>query len=305
MRVAVVGVGGVGGYFGGLLARAHTDVHFLSRGAQLAALREKGLRITGSRPMEPIAVSVTDDPEAIGPCDVVLLCTKAYDTDAATRLLPPLLHEDTAVVSLQNGVDNEERLVDRIGEEHVMGGAAFVFAFVADPGVIHDGGGPGSLVFGELNGAVSARGEQLLALCARAGIPAELVTDVRARLWEKFAFICAQAGLTACTRLPIGEIRAVPEAWTMFQRVVHEVVALSLAEGVDLPSDTAKRITAFAETLPSGSFSSLYVDLEAGRRLEVEALHGLVVRRAREHGLSTPMCEATYALLKPHAVQTE
>jgi 2-dehydropantoate 2-reductase len=206
------------------------------------------------------------------------------------------------VVSLQNGIDSDEKIAARVGPEHVMGGAAFIFASVVEPGVVHDAGGPGSLVFGELDGSTSARGEALLAMCEKAGIPAELVTDIRVRLWDKFAFICAQAGMTACTRLPIGEVRAIPETWAMFRKIVDEVVALGAAEGVGLPSETGPKIARFAQALPAGGFSSLYHDLVGGRRLELEALHGFVVQRSRAHGLAAPMSEAVYALLKPHAV---
>jgi 2-dehydropantoate 2-reductase len=235
----------------------------------------------------------------------VLFCVKSYDTETAAELLPPLLHATTAVVSLQNGVDNEEKIAARIGPEHVMGGAAFIFASVVEPGVVHDAGGPGSIVFGELDGSRSARGEALLAQCQKAGIPAELVTDMRVRLWDKFAFICAQAGMTACTRLPIGEIRAVPATRDMFSNIVDEVVALGTADGVDLPSDTRQKIARFAQSLPAGGFSSRYDDLVGGRRLELQALHGLVVQRSRAHGLPAPMSEAVYALLKPHELPAE
>jgi 2-dehydropantoate 2-reductase len=305
MRVAVVGAGGIGSYFGGRLARSGVGVRLLARGRHLRALRDDGLRISGVRGEFAVDVPATDDPADIGPCDVVLFCVKSYDTESAADLLLPLLHSTTAVVSLQNGVDNEEKIADRIGPGHVMGGAAFIFASVVEPGVVRDAGGPGSLLFGELDGSRSARGEALAAACENAGIPAELVTDIRVRLWDKFAFICAQAGMTACTRLPIGEIRAVPESWAMFRALVDEVVAVGAAEGVDLPSDTAPRIARFAQDLPAAGFSSLHDDLVHGRRLEVEALHGFVARRSRAHGLPAPMTEAVYALLKPHAVAAE
>jgi 2-dehydropantoate 2-reductase len=305
MRVTVVGAGGIGSYFGGRLARSGVDVRLLARGRHLRALRDNGLRISGVRGEFAVDVPATDDPADIGPCDVVLFCVKSYDTESAADLLLPLLHSTTAVVSLQNGVDNEEKIAGRIGPGHVMGGAAFIFASVVEPGVVRDAGGPGSLLFGELDGSRSARGEALAAACENAGIPAELVTDIRVRLWDKFAFICAQAGMTACTRLPIGEIRAVSESWAMFRALVDEVLAVGAAEGVDLPSDIAPRIARFALDLPAGGFSSLHDDLVHGRRLEVEALHGFVARRSRAHGLPAPMTEAVYALLKPHAVPAE
>ena len=305
MRIAVVGAGGVGCYFGGRLARAGGDVHLLARGRHLRAIRDHGLRISGARGEFAVALPATDDPADIGPSDIVLFCVKSYDTKAAVELLPPLLHPTTAVVSLQNGIDSDEKIAARVGPEHVMGGAAFIFASVVEPGVVHDAGGPGSLVFGELDGSTSARGEALLAMCEKAGIPAELVTDIRVRLWDKFAFICAQAGMTACTHLPIGEVRAIPETWAMFRKIVDEVVALGAAEGVGLPSETGPKIARFAQALPAGGFSSLYHDLVGGRPLELEALHGFVVQRSRAHGLAAPMSEAVYALLKPHAVPAQ
>jgi 2-dehydropantoate 2-reductase len=305
VRIAVVGAGGVGCYFGGRLARAGGDVHLLARGRHLRAIRDHGLRISGARGEFAVALPATDDPADIGPSDIVLFCVKSYDTKAAVELLPPLLHPTTAVVSLQNGIDSDEKIAARVGPEHVMGGAAFIFASVVEPGVVHDAGGPGSLVFGELDGSTSARGEALLAMCEKAGIPAELVTDIRVRLWDKFAFICAQAGMTACTHLPIGEVRAIPETWAMFRKIVDEVVALGAAEGVGLPSETGPKIARFAQALPAGGFSSLYHDLVGGRPLELEALHGFVVQRSRAHGLAAPMSEAVYALLKPHAVPAQ
>ena len=303
MRIAVVGGGGVGSYFGGRLARTGGDIHLLARGQRLRTIRDRGLRISGVRGEFAVVLPATDDPADIGPCDVVLFCVKSYDTEAAVELLAPLLNATTAVVSLQNGVDNEEKIAARIGPEHVMGGAAFIFASVVEPGLVHDAGGPGSLVFGEMDGSRSARGEALLAMCEKAGIPAECAANIRVRLWDKFAFICAQAGTTACTRLPIGEIRSVPVTWGMFSKIVDEVIALGTAEGVDLPSETGPKIASFAQALPAGSFSSLYDDLVGGRRLELEALHGFVVHRSGAHGLSAPMSEAVYALLKPHELQ--
>jgi 2-dehydropantoate 2-reductase len=305
MRIAVFGAGSVGSYFGGRLARAGAEVHLLARGAHLDALRERGLRVRSVRGDFEVALPATDDPAEVGPVDVVLFCVKSYDTDVAARELSPLMHGETAILSLQNGVDNEEKIAAAVGSERVMGGVAFIFASVAEPGVIVDDGGPGSLVFGELDGSRRDRGARFLGLCEEAGVPAELVPDIRARLWEKFAFICAQAGITACTRRPIGEIRAQPEAWMMFRRIVGEVVALAGAEGVELPDGANDRIAGFARSLEATSYSSLYHDLVAGRRMELEALHGLVVRRAREHGLDAPMCEAVYALLGPHAVLAE
>jgi 2-dehydropantoate 2-reductase len=299
VRIGVVGAGGLGGYFGGRLARTGAEVHFVARGAHLAALRRGGLRVRSVRGDFEVAVSASDDPAEIGACDVVLFCVKSFDTETAAAALPPLLHDRTGVLTLQNGVDNVEKLAAAIGGERVLAGAAYILASIAEPGVIQDVGGPGSIVFGELDGSRSERAERLLRWFERAEIPARLDADIQAQLWDKLSFICALAGMTAASRRPIGDIRARPEPWAMFRRIVEEVVALAGAEGVPLAADTVDRHCGFAERLEPGATSSLYHDLVHGKRLELEALHGFVVRRARRHALAVPACEAVYALLEP------
>ena len=304
MRIAVYGAGGVGGYFGGRLARAGADVHFLARGVHLRALREQGLRVRSVQGDFEVRAPATDDPAEVGPCDFVLFCVKTFDTDAAAARLGPLLAVDTAVVSLQNGVENEEKLARAVGEDHVMGAAAFIFAEIAEPGVIRHTGGPASITFGELDGRASERAQRLLACCEQAGVGAELSADIKTVLWAKFAFICAQAGLTATVRLPIGEIRAAAAAWAAFSRLVAEVCAVAEAEGHTVPPAAQERALALAQAMP-GSFSSLHDDLVAGRRMELEALHGFVVRRAAQHGLAVPTSEAVYAILQPWAIRNQ
>jgi 2-dehydropantoate 2-reductase len=305
MRIAVYGAGGVGGYFGGRLAQAGTDVHLIDRGAHLQALRQQGLRVRSVKGDFVVRVPATDDPAEVGPCEYVLFCVKAFDTEAAAARLGPLLGEGTAVVSLQNGVDNEEKLARAIGQAHVMGGAAFIFAGKAEPGVIVHTGGPTSISFGELDGRVSGRARRLLGCCQQAGFGAELSTSIKTVLWAKLAFICAQAGMTAAVRLPIGEIRTVDAAWAGFGRLVAEVAAVAAADGTPLPPAARERALTLAQGVEPGSFSSLHDDLVAGRRMELEALHGLVVRRAAEHGVAVPMSEAVYAILKPWAIRNE
>jgi 2-dehydropantoate 2-reductase len=235
----------------------------------------------------------------------VLLCVKAFDTDAAAARLGPLLGEATAVISLQNGVDNEDKLARAVGPDRVMGGAAFIFAGKAEPGVIVHTGGPTSITFGELDGQVTERAQRLLAQCQQAGFAAELSESIKTVLWAKFAFICAQAGMTAAVRLPIGVIRGVDAAWAGFQRLVAEVAAVAEADGTPLPPAARERALTLAQGVEPGSFSSLHDDLVAGRRMELEALHGLVVRRAAEHGLPVPMSQAVYAILKPWAIRNQ
>jgi len=305
MRIAVYGAGGVGGYFGGRLARAGAEVHLIARGAHLRALREHGLRVRSVKGDFEAQALATDDPAEVGPCDFVLFCVKTFDTDAAAARLGPLVGESTAVVSLQNGVENEEELARAVGEDHVMGGAAFIFAEIAEPGVIVHTGGPASITFGELDGHTSQRAKQLLACCEQAGFEAELSASIKTVLWAKLAFICAQAGMTAAVRLPIGEIRTADAAWAAFQRLVAEVCAVAEADGHPVPHAAQERALALAQAVEPGSFSSLHDDLVAGRRMELEALHGFVVRRAAQHGLAVPTSDVVYAILQPWAIRNQ
>jgi 2-dehydropantoate 2-reductase len=305
VRIAVYGAGGVGGYFGGRLAQAGSDVHLIARGAHLQALRAHGLRVRSVKGDFALRLPATDDPAEVGVCDVVLFCVKAFDTEPAAARLGPMLGQDTAVLSLQNGVDNEDKLARAVGQDHVLGGAAFVFAGIAEPGVVVHTGGPTSITFGELDGQASGRAQRLLAACERAGFGAELSASIRTVLWAKLAFICAQAGMTAAVRLPIGQVRTVDAAWAAFRRLVGEVCAVAAAEGHPVPAAVQERALATAQGVEPGSFSSLHDDLVAGRRMELEALHGEVVRRAAGHGVPVPTCEAVYAILKPWAVRNQ
>ena len=302
--VAVFGAGGVGAYLGGRLAQAGADVHLIARGEHLAALRAEGLRVESVLGDFAVDLPATDDPTEVGPVDYVLFTVKAHDTESAAADLAPLLGEETAVISLQNGVDNEDLLAGAIGREHVLGGVARIFSTIGAPGVVEHTGGPAEFVFGELDGSRSERAERFLELCERVeGVNPELSTDVLVDVWEKAAFICAQSGMTAAVRLPLGEIRSTPESWAMYRRIVEEVVAVGRAEGIDLADDAADRLVAFAEGLEGDVTSSLHYDMIHGKRMEVEALNGAVVRRAEAAGIGVPANEAIYAILKPWAVR--
>ncbi|MEP6649942.1 MAG: 2-dehydropantoate 2-reductase [Lapillicoccus sp.] len=301
MKVVVVGAGGVGGYFGGRLATAGHEVAMAARGPHLAALQEQGLRVRSVKGDFVVQVPVADDPAAFGPCDVVLLCVKAFDTKSAVAGLGPVLGADTAVVSLQNGVDNEDEIATVVGEEHVVGGAAFIFSTIAEPGVIAHTGGPAKIVFGERDNQPSARVERLLAACLDAQIDASIAPDIGAVLWTKLAFICATAGMTASVRRPLGDIRQSPPAWAMFRQIVAEVVELARLEGIPMGDEVVEQQVQFAAGLPAESYSSLHHDLISGRRMELDALHGAVVRRADRFGLPVPACRAVHAILAPWA----
>jgi 2-dehydropantoate 2-reductase len=299
MRIGVVGAGGVGGYFGGRLAYAGADVAMVARGEHLNALQHHGLEVRHVDGDFSVQVAASADPSDIGRCDIVLLCVKSYDTVDAVKALRPLIGDETAVVSLQNGVDNEEKIAELLGADHVMGGAAFVFAHVAAPGVVEQTGGPRRILFGELDGSRTTRAELFLDELQRADIDATLVDNIESVLWDKYAFLCALAGVTAAARLPINAILEVAESRELFRRIVREVAMVASAEGVELDEDIVDQNTAFATTLEPGSFSSLHHDLSTGHRLELDALHGELLRRARRHHLDLPACSVVYALIKP------
>lgn len=306
MKVAIYGAGGVGGYFGGRLARAGADVHFIARGEHLDALRQDGLHVESVFGDFDVDVPATDDPEDIGPCDYVLFTVKSFDTEDAARELDPLLHDETAVISLQNGLDNEEKLAAEIGREHVMGGVAYILSTIAEPGVLEHTGGPTTLVVGELDGTRSDRAERLLDWCDRAeGMEAELSDSIQTELWEKTAFICAHAGMTATVRLPVGDIRSQQESWEMYRRIIDEVCRVARATGVELPDETVNHWMEFAEDLGPDSYSSLHYDLVHDKPMELEALHGEIVRRGRENDVDVPMNEAVYAILRPWAAKNQ
>lgn len=301
MRICVFGTGGVGGYFGGLLARSGAEVTFIARGEHLRALQARGLILRTVRESFTIPVKATDEPRSAGPADLVLFCVKSYDTERAGRALPDMLAPAGAVLTLQNGIDNEEKLEAIVGKGRVLGGAAYIWSTITEPGVVTQTGGLCKIVFGELTDTSTERGRRILDACRRAGFPCEPTTSIRKVLWEKFLFICALGGMTAATRLTLGEILAHPETREMFRAIMTEIHALARVERVPLEGDVVSRMMALAEGLEKDGRSSLYHDLETGRRLELDALNGKVVELGRRHGVPTPMNFAITACLRPYA----
>ena len=298
MRIVVMGSGGTGGYFGGKLARAGEDVTFVARGAHLAAIRAAGLRIRSAVEGEwTVRASAVDQLDGLPPADLVLFCVKSFDTEAAAALIRPVVGPDTGVLSIQNGVDNEDKLARALGAGHVLGGAARVFATIESPGVItHTFAG--QLTFGEMDGRETARAPALLAACRRASIPAELVSDVSRALWDKYVFLTTHAGLTALTRCPAGVLRRIPEMRELYRRTVAELLAIGRAAGVKV--DDGLLGLGFLDAVAPNAFSSLHHDLIHGRRLELEALHGHAVRLAERHQIPAPSLFAVYAALLPY-----
>jgi 2-dehydropantoate 2-reductase len=301
MRIAVMGSGGTGGYFGGLLARAGEEVTFVARGAHLEALRMRGLtvksRLAGTF---TLPVRATDSPNVVGPVDLILFCVKTYDTDSAAESIRPLLGAETMLLSLQNGVDNAERIVRIAGHDSGLGAVAYVVSAIEAPGVIAQTAGPGRIVLGELAGGTGALIERLHSTLQSAGIAAEVHPDVRIAIWQKFLFICAFSGVTTLTRVPIGTILADPVTHDLFRATVEEAEAVARASGIELPEDCVEQALATAAAVEPWGRGSMYHDLANGLRLELEALNGEVVRRGDEQDIKTPLNFVIYAALKPY-----
>jgi 2-dehydropantoate 2-reductase len=300
MRIAIVGSGGVGGYFGGRLAATGADVTFIARGAHLDALRSGGFRLQSPKgDLHLPRVNATDDPGTIGTVDVVFFTVKLYDTDAATRLLPPLVGPETVVVPFQNGVDSVETLTRAVGHAHVAGGTAYVAAVIAEPGlVLHTA--MDRLIFGELDGRRSPRLERLLAACEPAGFQATLSDHILIDIWSKFVRLSVFSGMTAVTRCPLGPLRDDPELLAMLQAAAMETMAVARASGVPLPAEVLGEMMTMVRGLPPQAKSSMLEDLERGKRLELPWLSGAVVRIGREHGVDTPIHRFIATVLHPH-----
>lgn len=289
MKIAVIGAGGLGGYFGALLARAGHDVTFVARGTQLSALRASGLTVRGPDEEFHVAAAATDDPADIGTVDLVLFCVKTYDVPDAAAILPPLLGPESRVLTLQNGVTTPDEVASVTGAERVLGGVAYIEAAIAAPGVIVKSGPLQRIVCGPLAGPATERERSIANILRMAGITAELTDDIREAMWRKFLFICPMAGLTALTQRPIGDVLAVPEARGLFADVMREIEAVARREGVTLPAEIVESTLRFAEGLPSTMQSSMQKDVREGKRTELDALNGTVVRMAGKHDIDVPV----------------
>ncbi|MCH8112387.1 MAG: 2-dehydropantoate 2-reductase [Proteobacteria bacterium] len=299
MKIAVMGAGGVGGYFGARLAASGQDVHFIARGPHLAAIRANGLRVksdTGDVIIKP--AQATDDPAGIGPADIVLFAVKLYDTDSAGRMLAPLIGPETGVVDLQNGVDAEDELAAIVGREHVVGGVAYISARIEEPGVILHVGKGAKLAFGELDGQRSSRVDALATACAAAGITHDVSENIETMIWSKLAMLASMSAISCLTRLPVDQALNVPETAELFRAAMKEVADVAAAKGVTLPDDALAGFTAVTRG-GSSIRPSMLVDLERGKPLELDHLSGAVVRAGAELGVATPFHSMALALLKP------
>lgn len=301
LKVAVVGAGGTGAYYGGALAKDGHDVTMIARGTHLDAILKNGLQLNsvllGNFNLKTAA---TNDMDSVGPVDLVIFAVKSWGTDAAIATMGGLVGEDTMIISTQNGIDSERLLTKAFGAKNVLGCTATVSAMIDEPGVVSQNGGPGSLVVGEMTGGSSDRVTKLVEDCVKAGLAAEGHENIVVALWQKFVFICALSGMTALTRKPIGEIFAQPTTTEMYRQVLSEVTDVGRAEGVYLPETTVEDTLATIKAREPFIIGSMGHDLIAGNPIEIGLLNGRVVELGKKHGISTPANFAIEAALRPH-----
>ena len=305
MRIAILGSGAVGGYYGAKLAREGHDVTFIARGAHLHAIRARGLEVHSPMLGDfTVRAAAEEDTAKIGPVDLVVVAVKAYDNATALPMLRPMLGPATTVLTLQNGVDSAGEVAAVAGEDHVLGGTTYIATALSAPGVIDQTGTHRRIVFGEVFGQLPRLSERAAAIrdaMVAADIQAEAVGDGRVPIWEKFIFLVSLAGFTGATRLPIGPVWEDPFIREQFLLGCREIEALARAEGVPVAADRIEQIRAYIPTIPGSMRSSLLIDLAQGKKIEVEALHGSVVRRAARAGVPVPIMSTLYAVLKPFA----
>ncbi len=292
-----MGAGAVGGYFGALLHRGGLDVTLIARGRHLEAIKSRGLQIKSAEGDFTVPAKAVGDPKAVGPVELILFCVKSYETASAARQCLPMVQEGTTILSLQNGVDNEEKIAEVVGEETVLAGVAYIGAAVSEPGVIAHTA-EGRIVFGQVHGGISQRVRRLEQTFREAGLPAEISSNIQAILWGK---LCWNAAFNAINALVGGEVRDLverPETRALARGVMEEVRAVAAASGIDLPEEIVDKLLHWTRTAAAGMKTSTRQDLEAGKPLEAEALNGVVIRKGQAAGIPTPLTFALYGLLK-------
>ena len=300
MKIAAMGAGGVGGYFGARLQQAGHDVTFFARGRHLEAIRANGLKVESPHGDALLKVRVLEDPREAGVVDVVLFAVKLWDTEAAAEKLRPVVGPETAIIPFQNGVESIARLRKVFPEKAVLGGSAYIATRVKSPGVIEHTGEMSRLQFGPVLPSQREKAEAFLSACREAKINAEIPEDIVRANWEKFVFLVAVSSATAVARAPLGVVRSDPDLRWLFEQTMRETWHLGRARGVALADDFVEARMKFADGLHAGMKASLAHDLENRGRLEAPWLCGAVARMSEEAGLDAPVNRAVYAALKPY-----
>jgi 2-dehydropantoate 2-reductase len=298
MKIAIFGTGGVGGFFGGRLARAGEQVIFIARGEHLRAIQANGLKvdsIMGDFVIDP--AQAADEPSQVGPVDVVIVGVKAWQVPQAAQAMRPMVGDKTFVVPLENGVEAPDQLASVLGAEHVLGGLCQLSAYVAGPGYIRHVGIEPYIAFGEMDRQSSPRTGRLRQAFERAGVKVSIPDDIQAAMWDKFLFIAAISGVGAVTRSPVGAFRQLPETRQMLIAAMEEIFAVARRRGVRLPDDAVEKRLAFIDNISASVTASMHRDIIEGRPSELESQNGAVVRMGQELGVPTPVHSFLYASL--------
>ena len=299
MKIAVMGTGGMGGYYGGLLGSVGADVSFIARGEHLKAMKQNGLLLKGDGEeiyLDPIMA--TDQPSEIGKADVVLFCVKLYDTETAAEVLKPLLGDNTMVISVLNGVDGPQRLERIVGPGRVIGGAAYASAYIEAPGIIKYKSTGGRLKIGELSGEISRRVDAFRTMCEPASFECEVTENIVGALWDKYILLATNAGLSCLCRSPVGKIYNDADLLEVAINLMEEVQALALKQNIAIDPNVIEQSVKWSKSLPPDLFASMYHDMAAGKRMELEGMSGFVKRLGKELGVSTPYHSLLYGGLK-------
>jgi 2-dehydropantoate 2-reductase len=297
VKIAIMGSGGIGGYYGARLQKGGSDVTFIARGENLKALRENGIALEGDRPIHLPKVKATDDPATIGKVDMVIFSVKLRDTESAARQILPLIGPDTGVISLQNGVTKDDMLAPILGREHLLGGAAYIGVSIVRPGVVKKAGTMERLAFGEFDNKVTPRAQAFLDACKASDIKADIPPDISLELWQKFVVIVTMSSITSAMRSTIGPIRANPYARSFALDLMKEVVAVGRVQGVALEPDFAEKRFSHIDAMSADMRASMSLDLELGRPMELPWLAGAVVELGAKSGVPTPCCRAVRDIL--------
>ena len=301
MRIGVVGAGGVGGYFGGMLANAGHDVVLVARGAHAANIKQNGLVIEGPKGRMRTSLTCVEDPAGQQPVDALLFCVKAYDVNTAAKIAERLIDSDSAIVTLQNGLDSAERFQASLSRPLALAlpGSAYVSAKVTEPGVIANTSAMSALVFGSLTGDIPINGRRLPQACKESGLGAEITNDIIKELWIKFILTASTAGLATLGRVPKKVLFSNAPLRALTISAMGECLRVAAAENVELPTDLLERSLKLADSFPDDMYASMCLDLLAGRRLELDVFSSAVVERAERHGLDAPIHRYIYSGLKP------
>ena len=301
MRIAVMGAGSIGGYFGGMLARGANQVSLIARGRHLQAIQERGLRLITDEEEFTVDCHSTDDTSGLGPMDLVLLTVKTYHNWEAAPAMMPLLDQNTTVLCLQNGIDSYQMAANVVGTGRVLPGAAYIEASLPQPGVVKQTGSVVRIAFGEADGSDSQRGRLIQQTLEQSGIPAQFTQDIQQTLWSKFLFIATMAGVTAMSRETMAELMPRPEWRQVIVGCMEEIESVGRASRVNLPADIVASTLSYIEGSLEQMHASMHADIMAGRPLELDALNGAMVRAGRAAGVPTPVNDVLYAMLKPYA----